>query len=490
MRGELVDQPAAREPLAEHSRRGARRGSRSRAARSARAPRAASPGGRRTSRSSSRAGRPASLGDRAVADGVDAARRRSAAASSAEEQQPALRCRASRLSCAAGCSDRSARCVGVHMYCTIVHPLTGSTSTAISRPTSSSIGGGVVGAATALAARPRGSAGGPGRALAVEGPSARARAPRGSSPRRPTPTSGTSSSALRALERWREIESEAGQRRCSWPTGALSHGEFAERETSALREAGVEAELLAADEARAAVRRRSAARSPPAPPTRRGDHPRRPCPRRPARAGRAPREPSSTTAKSVRSIWPTPATRVEVETDRRRWRCAAAVVAAGPWSGALLAAAGIELPAERLAAVGRLLRPPRRSAPPVALIEFDGDEPYALLGSGARAQGRVPRSRPDVGDLGDRAGVEPGRGRPPRGVGPRARSRLSAAAPSGVETCIYTQHPRRALHARTPRPDRRRLAPATGRAFSSRPRRRSPGGASRSRSTRRRVRAR
>ena len=102
--------------------------------------------------------------------------------------------------------------------------------------------------------------------------------------------------ALRALARWREIESESGER-LLWTTGALTQGEFAEREMSALRAAGVEAEFLTAEDAarRFGVRAPGSARcsTNPTPgsfaPTARGP---------PSCASRAPPGPSSARVNS------------------------------------------------------------------------------------------------------------------------------------------------------------------------------------------------
>jgi sarcosine oxidase len=54
------------------------------------------------------------------------------------------------------------------------------------------------------------------------------------------------------------------------------------------------------------------------------------------------------------------------------------VVAAGPWSAALLAAAGIELRARVTAQTVVHFRLAAGAAPPIALMDFDGDEPYGL----------------------------------------------------------------------------------------------------------------
>ncbi len=244
--------------------------------------------------------------------------------------------------------------------------------------------------------------------------------------------------ALRALERWREIESEAGQR-LLWPTGALSHGEFAEHEMSALREAGVEAEFLSADDAARRFGVRAPANGPllhqPDAGIIRADH------ARDALLGRArAAEAELCDGEVVRSLTDG-GDAVVVETDRRRWSCSAAIVAAGPWSDALLAAAGIELPLTvslQSVAYFDLLD---RSPPPVALIDFEGDEPYACWdperGLKAALHARGPIADPES---------------PAHEIEPRAIDRITewvrarypgivGAGPREVETCMYTNTP-------------------------------------------------
>ena len=106
------------------------------------------------------------------------------------------------------------------------------------------IGGGVVGAATALAAKRRGAS-----VALVERASLGPRR-RGSS--RDTariycpaayPDNSYLEMGLRALERWRGIEAEAGERLLS-PTGVVSVGGFAVRQVDALQAAGVEVDAL------------------------------------------------------------------------------------------------------------------------------------------------------------------------------------------------------------------------------------------------------
>ena len=70
---------------------------------------------------------------------------------------------------------------------------------------------------------------------------------------------------------------------------------------------------------------------------------------------------------------------VTVTTRRHRYRCETAVVAAGPWSRSLLAQAGIDLAARVSAQTIAYLSLRDGVRRPSALIDFDGDEPYALF---------------------------------------------------------------------------------------------------------------
>ena len=105
------------------------------------------------------------------------------------------------------------------------------------------IGGGIVGAAAALAAARRGQR----VALVEAGSLAAARGSSKGTARIYAPAAYPDETylelGLRALERWSELEAEAGETLLQ-RTGALSRGDFAEREMPALREAGVAADFL------------------------------------------------------------------------------------------------------------------------------------------------------------------------------------------------------------------------------------------------------
>lgn len=299
------------------------------------------------------------------------------------------------------------------------------------------IGGGVVGAAATLAVARRG------RRVALVERSSLSVA-HGSSAGRARifapaayPDESYLEMGLRALERWREIEERSGEVLLR-PTGALSRGEFAEREMPALQEAGVEAEFLSPGQA---MRRFGVWMPDDAPLLHqpdagviRADRARSVLLRMAGVAGAELHQ-----GELVRSI----AERddaVQVDTDTSRWRCSWAIVAAGPWSGELLAGAGIEVQLSVSCQSVVYLGLEDQLATPVALMEFDGDEPYACWdperGLKAALHARGPVVDPDDA---------------PREVEQQAIARVVdwvgarfpgvAGGPTAVETCLYTNTP-------------------------------------------------
>jgi sarcosine oxidase len=239
--------------------------------------------------------------------------------------------------------------------------------------------------------------------------------------------------ALRALDRWREIEREAGERLLT-RTGALSRGEAAERALPALRDAGVEAELIGADGASelgvrmpadgTLLHQHDAG-------TIHADRARAALLRLAASAGA-----SLHGGERARTVAAT-GDAVEVETDRRRWRSESAIVAAGPWSKGLLARSEIDLDATPTGQTVAYfdLEPP--SARPPAVIEYDGDEPYACwdpdhgLKAGLHVRGaevEPERASPKV----DQGAVER--------IAAWVEMRFPAASntATAVEACMYT----------------------------------------------------
>lgn len=130
---------------------------------------------------------------------------------------------------------------------------------------------------------------------------------------------------------------------------------------------------------------------------------------------------------------------VEVRTTRRSWRCRRVVVSAGPWTASLLAETGIELPLTVSSQSVAYFEPPANAATLPALMEFDGDEPYALIdpkrGLKAALHRRGPEADPGDWAVTDTEALERIRG--------WARSRFPGLAerPTGVEACLYNNTP-------------------------------------------------
>lgn len=243
--------------------------------------------------------------------------------------------------------------------------------------------------------------------------------------------------ALNALSRWREIEAASGEQ-LLWRTGALTRGAFAEREMPDLLRAGVEAEFVSSADAmrRFGVHVSGASRLLHQPDAGiiRADRARSALRRMAVAAGVELHQ-----HQPVRSIVEQ-ADSLEVETDRGRWLCSAAIVAAGPWSGDLLADLGIELAlsvSRQSVAYFDLADPGAR---PVALMEFDGDGPFACwdpvrgLKAALHAQGPAADPddrRPEI----DRRAVDT--------VVDWVGASLPRVAKHkvGVETCLYSNTP-------------------------------------------------
>lgn len=297
------------------------------------------------------------------------------------------------------------------------------------------IGAGVVGAAAALAAARRGRR----VALLEAGPIATARGSSAGRTRIFSPAAYPDESyldmGLRALASWRELERVSGQSLLR-PTGALTMGAFAEHELSALREAGVEAELLSASQvldrfAIAVAEDRPVVHQPDAGVIH-ADRARSVLLGLAEAAGAQLFE-----RESVRTL-DEQAGCVIVDTARHRWRCGCAIVAAGPWSRELLAQAGIDLPFEVSGQSVLYLSIRNRHNPPVAVMDFDGDEPFACWdpahGLKAALHGRGPTSSPARPSVDERA-IER--------VSAWARQRFEDRDPKpvAVEPCLYTNTP-------------------------------------------------
>jgi len=300
------------------------------------------------------------------------------------------------------------------------------------------IGGGIVGAAAALEAAARGA-----RVALLERDSLAAA--RGSSKGTARiyvpaayPDEDYLEMGLRAARRWREIEAQAGEQ-LLWPTGVLSLGSFAERQLPLLRSAGERAELLDPAEAARRFGIRLAEE--------------RPLLFQPdagvIRADGALAAVLRLAEEAGTELWPEQAVgsietqdaEVVVGTERGSWRARAVIVAAGPWSGRLLAGVGIEVPlavSRQTVAYFELAR--GAEAPPTAVIDYEGDEPYALWhparGLKAALHARGPLADPD----------EPAPPADPEVID-RLRAWVDASFPqvnaglTGSETCLYTNTP-------------------------------------------------
>jgi sarcosine oxidase len=241
---------------------------------------------------------------------------------------------------------------------------------------------------------------------------------------------------LRALEGWRAIEAESG-RELLVTTGALTVGAFAESALASLQAAGEEAELVSPEDAR----RRFGV-----------DPGGRPGVHQP-NAGVIRADEAHATlldlAEGAGASIQRGETVIAIEsddgaanvvTDRGGYPCRSVVVAAGPWSATLLAAAGIELRARVTAQTVVHFRLQADAAEPIALMDFDGDEPYGLWDPAAglkvafhsRGETADPTAPPE-GDPRTVADLEEWAARAyPEIAGERV----------AVEACLYTWTPR------------------------------------------------
>ena len=325
----------------------------------------------------------------------------------------------------------------VHLYCTIVHQVAAARKE-VSDCDLLVIGGGIVGAAAALDASRRG--------LRVDllerGPLLPAAGSSKGTARIFAPAAFPDAEhlemGLRALELWRGIEGASGIRLLE-PTGALSVGAFAERELGALEAAGEEAELIPSERANRDLGVHLGDERPILWQPRAGvilaDRAHRALLGLARAAGARLRERERALALSEEDD------AVLVETERCHRRCGAAVVAAGPWTAELLAGAGIEVPlrvSRQSVAQLRLADPGGRR--PVALMEFDDEEPYALWEPAYGLKAAFHARGPEV-DAGDEPGEPDGEAIARLEAWARVRFPAATAGLAGAETCLYTNAP-------------------------------------------------
>jgi sarcosine oxidase len=248
------------------------------------------------------------------------------------------------------------------------------------------------------------------------------------------PDDGYLAMAIEALEGWRRLEAATGETLLH-ETGIVSVGEFAAQGLPALRDAGEPAEALDAAEALARFGMALDGDRPVVHQPRAGviaaDRARAALLTVGGSSGVTYRERETAVALADRGD------RVTVTTDRGRWDAEVVVAAAGPWNRRLLAAAGIELPVtvSRQAVAYLALADPANA--PAGLIDFDGDEPYALWdparGLKAAFHARGPAVDPDAADT-----HEPGEDVARIGAWAAARYPATATALIASEPCLYT----------------------------------------------------
>jgi sarcosine oxidase len=296
------------------------------------------------------------------------------------------------------------------------------------------VGGGVVGAATARALARRGAS----VALLEQGSLTTAQGSSRGTARivspAPYPDAEYLEMGLRALDQWRELERSSGDSLLNL-TGALYAGSGIEEFVPAWQAAGVEIQSLTSAEAE---QRWGITGLEPEPILFQPE----------AGVIRADRARDALLQSAVehgaqahqheRVIAIEPADdRAKLRTTRRIWHADRVIVVAGPWVRELVAPLGIELPLKVTSQSVAYFPPPPGAEPLPAVMEFDGDEPYALVDPERGLKVALHRSGPEVTPAGrweisDAEGLEQVTG--------WARSRFAAisARPTETEACLYT----------------------------------------------------
>jgi monomeric sarcosine oxidase len=242
---------------------------------------------------------------------------------------------------------------------------------------------------------------------------------------------------LRALEEWRALEQESGTSFLEL-NGALYAGSAVDGFATTFAAAGVEVEKLAGDEVEHRFGITGLGIDPvlfqPDAGVIRADRAREALLRSATKRGAAMHQHERVVALEVGED------EVEVRTTRRSWHCRRAVVTAGPWTGPMLKEIGIDLPLTVTSQSVAYFRPPPKPEHLPALMEFDGDEPYALIDPHHGLKAALHRRGPET-DPSGRWGVIDAEAL--ERIRIWAHSRLPAVAehPTEVEACLYTNTP-------------------------------------------------
>lgn len=298
------------------------------------------------------------------------------------------------------------------------------------------IGGGVIGAATARALARRGTS----VALLEKGSLTTAQGSSRGTARIIAPAAYPDASylemALRALEEWRELEESSGASLLELH-GALYAGSAVGEIGSSFDDAGIKIECLMTAEVEQRFQITGVESEPilfqPQAGVIRADRARDALLRSAVEQGAEMHQ-----NETVISIHPGDG-RAEVRTTRRRWDCGRVVVAAGPWTTALVAELGIAAPLTVTSQSVAYFEPPPGASRMPALMEFDGDEPYALIDPHRGLKAALHRRGPETDPGGswnvvDTEGLER--------VRAWARGRFPGIGePIHTEACLYTSTP-------------------------------------------------
>ena len=242
---------------------------------------------------------------------------------------------------------------------------------------------------------------------------------------------------LRAMEGWRLLEAETGERLIDM-TGALYAGSAVEGFAETLGDAGVRYEVLPGAAVAGRFRISGLEDRPvlfqPGAGVIRARHAHRALLRSTLKRGSQVRAGERVAAIEPRED------NVLVTTTLGTWSCDRVVVVAGPWTGDLLRPLGIDSPLSVSSQSIAYFSLPEGAADLPALMEFDGDEPYSLIDPERGLKAALHRRGPDAVADGpwsvvDDEAVEL--------IANWVRSRFVGvhATPIETEACLYTNTP-------------------------------------------------